>query len=222
MSETILFDLYGTLIYEAGGIRGLYEELSRFLGVTVAAFQEARKLSYKPEYKTQQERNRVVLRLLNLPDSSEKAATLTELEQKVRVGNIRTYPDTIPTLIELKEAGHKLGIISNCTPIWKELLKEQEITKLFDVTVLSCDAGIMKPAPEIYKLACQKLNTKPEHCWFVGDGGDRELEGATALNMKVVYLDQQGSWTPMKDDAPEPTGYDYKIERLAEFPALLR
>lgn len=41
----------------------------------------------------------------------------------------------------------------------------------------------MKPDPAIYLLACRRLGVAPEDCVFVGDGGDRELEGAAAVGM---------------------------------------
>jgi putative hydrolase of the HAD superfamily len=87
---------------------------------------------------------------------------------------------------------------------------------LFDVTVFSCDAGILKPDPRIYRLATDGLGLPPEQCLYVGDGGHRELRGAreaglaTALTVEYISSLWPEKIPELKTDA------DYVINRLEE------
>ncbi len=48
---------------------------------------------------------------------------------------------------------------------------------------------MLKPEPEIYKLAMDMLGTKPEESIFIGDGGSDELYGAKRAGMKTVFTE---------------------------------
>lgn len=49
--------------------------------------------------------------------------------------------------------------------------------------------GYLKPRSEIYEIALKKMNTIPEKCFFVGDGGSDELKGAKELGMKNILTE---------------------------------
>ena len=50
-------------------------------------------------------------------------------------------------------------------------------------------AGCKKPDPHIYQLACKRLGVTPDACLCVGDGGSRELTGATRVGMQPVLFE---------------------------------
>jgi putative hydrolase of the HAD superfamily len=52
--------------------------------------------------------------------------------------------------------------------------------------VLSCETGLVKPDPEIFKLCAARLGVRPEDCLYVGDGGSDELRGASTVGMTPV------------------------------------
>ena len=61
------------------------------------------------------------------------------------------------------------------------------IRNLVDAAVFSCDVGLLKPDPEIYCLACRRLEVSPEDCLFVGDGSSDELNGASGVRMRPLW-----------------------------------
>ena len=111
------------------------------------------------------------------------------------------HTEIIPMLSKLKESGLLVGLISNCYAEEAKVIRESELFPFFDGAYLSCELGIAKPDVEIFERCMKEMGVKPEECLYIGDGGSRELETATALGMKAVqavwYL-QEGSTQPSK------------------------
>lgn len=96
------------------------------------------------------------------------------------------HPQIMPMLEELKAAGMKLGVISNCYHEEAQVIREWEGSRCFDTLVLSCEEGVCKPDPEIFRRCMERLGVMPQECLFVGDGGSRELETARSLGMEAM------------------------------------
>ncbi|HSE61472.1 MAG TPA: HAD-IA family hydrolase [Candidatus Saccharimonadales bacterium] len=90
---------------------------------------------------------------------------------------------------ELKPA-YKIGLLSNVGKAsFQTLFTPEERDGLFDATVVSGEVGISKPHPEIYKIACERLEVEPDEAIFVDDAQDNIL-GAEAIGMRtVLYRD---------------------------------
>ena len=80
----------------------------------------------------------------------------------------------------------RIGLLSNISQggIEKYFSKEERAA-LFDVTVLSSDVGMLKPFPEIYQLASERIGVPPSGCIFVDDSEDN-CAGADAAGMRPV------------------------------------
>ncbi|MEV8099464.1 HAD family hydrolase [Kitasatospora sp. NPDC085879] len=98
-------------------------------------------------------------------------------------------PGAVETLTALREDGLYLGLVSNCSSDVRDMLDRSALGPLLDITVLSAEAGLMKPDPEVFRLAARRLGVDPAECLYVGDGHDRELDGATEAGMTAVLLD---------------------------------
>ena len=94
--------------------------------------------------------------------------------------------EIIPMLSKLKESGSLVGLISNCYVEEAKVIRKSELFPFFDSAYLSCELGIAKPDVEIFERCMKEMGVKPEECLYIGDGGSRELETATALGMKAV------------------------------------
>ena len=92
------------------------------------------------------------------------------------------------TLANLRDAGARVGLISNCTSDVSDLWSSTPFGPLFDTVVLSCAVGMKKPDPGIYKLACERIGVQPRDCLFIGDGSSGELAGATNVGMDAVLI----------------------------------
>jgi epoxide hydrolase-like predicted phosphatase len=80
------------------------------------------------------------------------------------------------------EAGLKTGLISNS---WGTGIYERAPMEIFDAVVISGDVGLHKPQPEIYRLACERLEIEPADVVFVDDLREN-CEGAEAVGMTAV------------------------------------
>lgn len=72
----------------------------------------------------------------------------------------------------------------------------------FDVMMLSCEQQIAKPDPIIFDRCIKALDIPPGQILYVGDGGSRELEAASASGMDVV----QACWYIRENEPQQPCG----------------
>lgn len=96
--------------------------------------------------------------------------------------------DTILTLQQLKEKKKKIGLVSNADVMEKAGWSDSPLCGFFDCAVFSCDAGYMKPDPEIYCACLTHLKVQPEECIYAGDGSHDELKTAHELGMTTVLV----------------------------------
>jgi epoxide hydrolase-like predicted phosphatase len=78
--------------------------------------------------------------------------------------------------------GIKTGLISNS---WGTGIYERAPLEMFDATVISGDVGLHKPQPEIYLLACERLEVEPAEAVFVDDLREN-CKGAEAVGMTAI------------------------------------
>lgn len=126
----------------------------------------------------------------------------------------------INVLINLKKNGKRICLISNADVIDVRYWKESPLHNLFDETIFSYEAECLKPEKEIYNIALNKMNAKPEECIFIGDGGSNELKGAKELGIKTIlttYLLKRNE----KELNKLNEFADYHIEDFREIDAIL-
>jgi putative hydrolase of the HAD superfamily len=76
------------------------------------------------------------------------------------------------------------------------------IMALFDVIVESSKAGVRKPDPRIYQMACEKLGVSPSACIYLDDLGIN-CKPAAALGMSAIKVVSE---TQALDDLARATG----------------
>jgi putative hydrolase of the HAD superfamily len=127
-------------------------------------------------------------------------------------------------LTKVRELGFRICLVSNADDMDKHHWLHSPLRACFDQAIFSCDAGLLKPDPRIYRLALDRLGLEPEtpaakhsaQCFYVGDGGHQELRGAEEAGMTTVltteYITQV--W-PEKIPALRQNA-DYEVARLEE------
>lgn len=219
--KAVLFDMYGTLLFEEGGLEYRYREVARRAGLDERRFIEARNRSMHAtltgEIPNGVERAKVILKDMGLSPAEEKARLLAQAEENVRVPAVHLYPATLPTLRALRRRGYRLGLISDCTYLWRPVLRLMRLEDKFDAITLSCEVGMTKPEPAMYLRTCEALGVRPAVCVFVGDGGSDELQGARALGIVAILVDQE--WGVSRSG--EKSDFDYVIHNLCELLDLL-
>jgi epoxide hydrolase-like predicted phosphatase len=88
---------------------------------------------------------------------------------------------------KLKNLGYKVGILSDQWYLSKEALMKDKKYKNFKPLIVSCDVGMRKPNPEIYKLTLKKLKLKPSETLFI-DNQEWNLKPAEVLGMKTILF----------------------------------
>jgi putative hydrolase of the HAD superfamily len=97
-------------------------------------------------------------------------------------------PENVETLQALRAAGYKLALVSNADVIEVSGWSDSPLSGLFDAELFSCHVGCAKPDREIYERCLRELGLGAEQCWFVGDGGSNELEGARSIGLTTVLM----------------------------------
>jgi len=196
--DAIIFDLYGTLVYEPP-FEDCFPDLAAACEVDVATYRTARDETIADamtgQLATTEDRARRILLHLGKDDQNGLAARLAEIERSARWPGALAYPATQPTLETLRSAGFRIGLVSDCTELMgRKLLARQPFHPLLDAVALSHEVGHAKPRPEIYQFALGQLDVAPERAVYVGDGNSDELNGARALGMVTVRIDQHGAF----------------------------
>jgi putative hydrolase of the HAD superfamily len=216
MIKAMLFDLYDTLaIIDAESHLAVKSKMSERIGVPADRFIEVWK-TYTPlcalgEFLTIEERITRVMRDLNVPPALEVVRELTLLEYNLQTEAARLSEHVVETLQYLQTKGFKLGLVTNAPSYVREVPAILGIEQYFDAVIFSFKLGVLKPDPRIYLAACADLEVRPFECIFVGDGNDRELDGARELGMVAVKLGK-GRHELLRGEQSETC--DYCIDKL--------
>lgn len=122
------------------------------------------------------------------------------------------YPDVLPALAALRQAGARLGIISN----WDKLnlarvCKDLGIVSWFDVILPSAEAEADKPDPRIFAKALELAGVEAAIAVHVGDSYEADVQGARGVGMTGILVQREG----------DPTCNCPTVRRLDELPGLL-
>jgi putative hydrolase of the HAD superfamily len=119
--------------------------------------------------------------------SSQLDAAMTARREAHFAAFSEVRPAVRETLTGLRALGFRLGLVSNCTSDVREMLRDSGLEDHFDAVVLSAEVGLMKPDPEIFRLAMGRLDVS--RGFYVGDGDDGELAGARSAGLVDILLD---------------------------------
>jgi epoxide hydrolase-like predicted phosphatase len=88
---------------------------------------------------------------------------------------------------ELRAEGYRTAILTNNVKEWGRYWKESIPLDLFDLVVDSCDVGLRKPDPAIFRLTCERLGVAPEAAVFLDDTR-RHVEAARSVGMQGIFV----------------------------------
>ncbi|XP_057507863.1 uncharacterized protein LOC130790835 isoform X2 [Actinidia eriantha] len=87
------------------------------------------------------------------------------------------------TMSILKDAGVKLGVVSNFDTRLRKLLKDLNVVDLFDAVVISSEVGYEKPDAQIFKVALEQIGVDARKAVHVGDDEKADKAGANAVGI---------------------------------------
>ncbi|MEW6475636.1 MAG: HAD family phosphatase [Actinomycetota bacterium] len=88
---------------------------------------------------------------------------------------------------ELRAEGYRTAILTNNVREWGKYWKESIPLDLFDEIVDSCDVGLRKPDPKIFRLTCERLAVAPDAAVFLDDTR-RHIEAARAVGLHAILV----------------------------------
>ena len=99
-------------------------------------------------------------------------------------------PEAIAAISAVKQAGHKLAILSNELDLFYGAGFRARLPLLdqFDVIVDATHTGILKPDIRSYESVASALDLPAGACVFVDDQ-KRNIDGAEAFGMQTVHFD---------------------------------
>ena len=97
-------------------------------------------------------------------------------------GEIR--PEMLAAIRRLRSHGLKTAMLTNNV---SPMERTGELFELFDVIVESSTAGIRKPDPRFYEMACEQLEIQPDEAVFLDDLGVN-LKPAREMGMTTIKV----------------------------------
>ncbi|OHD56670.1 MAG: hypothetical protein A2Y33_13185 [Spirochaetes bacterium GWF1_51_8] len=218
--KAVLFDLFQTLTSRESEKNNL-PQTSELLGVTREAW-------YEQIFRNSPERLRgidtdpfgIMAKMARAIDPSISDITIrTACENRLKIFRrvLMNIPaGNIAALRALRAAGMKTALVSNADVTEIAGWDDSPLKGEFDTEVFSCRVGLIKPEPEIYLYALDKLGVSPDCAVFVGDGGSDELKGARALGIATVLMTGVIEETMPALVAQRLPLADYVIRRIPE------
>ena len=190
MIQAVLFDLFETLITEAGLPVRRASSLAAELGVNEDAYRQlwrSRRRDIVLGRASFRDTLAQIVRTLGSPPDDRVVEHLRSERMEQKIGALRTVnSDILSALGALRAQKLQLAVVSNCFAEDVSGWDSSPLRSFFDVAVFSYAARVAKPDPEIYLLACRNLHVRPESALFVGDGGDDELAGARSAGLRAA------------------------------------
>jgi putative hydrolase of the HAD superfamily len=116
----------------------------------------------------------------------------------------RVFPDVVPSLDAMQEAGLRLGVVSNWSWYAPELLQTLELARHFEVLSISARVGYQKPHRAIFDHALELLGVPADQAIHVGDDPEADVVGARRVGIEPVLLDRRGRIHPPLGSGTEP------------------
>jgi putative hydrolase of the HAD superfamily len=223
----IIFDLYGTLVYDRfanpGAFEALVDDMASSLQVNRAMFRTYWESTY---FMRVEGRWRTVFDcLVDFSERSgitipvERLRATAELNERICRESHLARDAALDVLKACRLAGVRMGLMSDCAPATPAVFPSSPLHQFFEATVYSCRVGMRKPAAALYERCLEKMGVAPTECLYVGDGNGRELTGAQRLGLRPILIKSR--------NAPEDPGRwlvdDWngeRIEELSELPVL--
>jgi len=112
---------------------------------------------------------------------------LEKIVLKAYKKNFKQNKQLFKKAFELKNKGYKIAVLSDQWHLSKEALMPPRLYKKFDEVVVSCDVGVRKPNPKIYKIILKKLKLPAKQTLFI-DNQEWNIKPAKKLGMKTILF----------------------------------
>jgi putative hydrolase of the HAD superfamily len=194
-----LVDVYDTIL--SSGWRERAGALARLAGVPAGQWQEQ-------WFALAGERDRGALTMAGAfakalaacgrdPDPS-LVASLVTADAELLAASVVVCDDTAEFFATLRARGIGVALVSNCSANTRPMLAARGLLGLADTVILSCEAGVAKPEPEIYLMALQSLGVIATEAVMLDDQPSY-CAGAAAVGVRPIQVVRPGIATRPAD-----------------------
>jgi putative hydrolase of the HAD superfamily len=100
------------------------------------------------------------------------------------------YDDAVWALAaEFRAGGGLSALLSNSGPeVMAKVRADRRIEAVFDAVVVSCEVGLSKPDPRVYRHCLERLGLEPTQVLFVDDRTEN-IEGAARVGLRTLHFE---------------------------------
>jgi HAD superfamily hydrolase (TIGR01549 family) len=188
--KAVIFDLYGTLVFARE--RTVHKEIPRALGVPGRRWVELiRSELLRRGFADVPAFVRFVRERL-AAERPEAEATLQALVER-ELASVEAAPAARSLLAFLKRRGFAVGLLSNLASPHRAAVERLGLTQHVDAAGYSCDEGITKPDPELYRRLLARLGARPEEALMLGDSEQNDVAAPRGLGMLGLLVDPEAA-----------------------------
>jgi len=112
---------------------------------------------------------------------------LEKIALKAYKKNFKQNKQLFKKAFELKKKGYKIAVLSDQWYLSKEALMPAKLYKKFDEVVVSCDVGMRKPNPKMYKLILKRLKLQAKQVLFI-DNQEWNIKPAKKIGENTILF----------------------------------
>lgn len=201
--SAVLLDLDGTLLDYSAAQAGAVREASHLLEIPEDRFGDLMSFVNSPPVQAFEScrpgapalGDEAVARAFPSVPSIQPAAFLTSYFKALsRRGE--TIEGAQACLRALRR-GRRLAAVSNgLGSVQRSRLEASGLTGFFEALVISCEIGVAKPDPEIFRMALDLLAAKPGDTVMIGDSAASDMAGAEAAGIDFIFVSATGEARP--------------------------
>jgi putative hydrolase of the HAD superfamily len=101
---------------------------------------------------------------------------------------------TFDALAQLREAGWRIGIVTNGAPSQQRKLEVTGLLGVVDGVCISAEVGVNKPDPAIFHEAARRCGVALDG-WMVGDSAPADIAGGINCQLRTVWITRGRTWS---------------------------
>lgn len=201
---TVLFDLDGTVVGTSEKKSEILNRCAREVGISEIEIDEYYRIFDRVIHRGKIDtRGPIFEELLHDKDLAEK---LSERYRSLSLEKTFFYSDAKEVLQNLHR---KKGLVTNGPRLTQwEKIEKFDLSKYFDVIVISGEVGVAKPNPEIFYCALSSVGSSSRRSFYVGDNSELDVIGARNAGLISILVRRDNNRPRVKPD--------YEIRDLKE------
>ena len=206
MIEAVFLDFFGTLVKWAPDAEEMQRDAAAAEGLAVDPAAVARAYPTANAYmNAENARTRIAgrsggdrarffaeyeRRLLEAAGYDVEPALAARIWARVQATQkeLAPFDDAVPALRALRQAGLRLGVVSNMGRELGTVLGHLGLAARLDTWMSSEEAGVAKPHAAIFLAALDSAGVRADRALFVGDSYESDVLGARDAGMQAVLL----------------------------------